>query len=662
MKENVLWEDLNKSSLDPKLKKEIDDIDQTIRAITIDFHNYEFPKYIWNYKKYLWFVADRVASIDPWQSNVDYPLVASVVDTMFGNIFDFWYEFWINESKLKRLCTEAFDFRWTGKTVFKEVTKEILITWKGYVKDLLIKENHTEKIFNRDLISNIKTPSLQYISIFDVMYDRTKWLTNSPFKILRTFATWDAIKAKVLPLILEQYEESEHKTATKKFDSMIKKYKDDFWHRFSMYDYNPVKSLTATTQFMNSKSWYVYTLPLCENNTDMVAWIAWDWWNINDESKNNYFLNEKKSTYELVEYTTNNRKAIFLNWNIIYIWDKHRNIWEIREANFSLVPWTWNANWVADNLGWLQDINNSLWNAFMDNIKLVMWPMFKISGNIPMWKNGTLDFKKFRAFRTNGSSNIEKISLWVTDFAPINFMQIVQAFAEQRSWVNNYIMWGQWTIERVSWGIDMKFNQYKSKLTPITDSIDQMMWHIARSWILMYFKFFSKEELTKMWITIEEIFIEWEWKKNTFDTFTINWIDIKTILDEKNITFTFNSLNKLTKENSRASIKEVLPAMLQYAWESLNMPEIVKLLAWQDFNPEKVILSDSEIKTRKQFSSQTEWWWFIPNSWETDNSQSWWYKSQYDLESKWTEPYASQQPTYQDYSDDQLISKAQSIS
>lgn len=35
---------------------------------------------------------------------------------------------------------------------------------------------------------------------------------------------------------------------------MLKAYKDTPGSRFSMYDYNPVKSLTATTQFYNSKA------------------------------------------------------------------------------------------------------------------------------------------------------------------------------------------------------------------------------------------------------------------------------------------------------------------------------------------------------------------------------------------------------------------------
>lgn len=74
-----------------------------------------------------------------------------------------------------------------------------------------------------------------------------------------------------------------------------------------------------------------------------------------------------------------------------------------------------------------------LWNSFLDNVKLNLGPMFKISGNIPTGKNGTLDFRKFRTIRSNGSGDIEKIQLGVNDFAPVNFMQIVESFSQQRS-------------------------------------------------------------------------------------------------------------------------------------------------------------------------------------------------------------------------------------
>lgn len=74
-----------------------------------------------------------------------------------------------------------------------------------------------------------------------------------------------------------------------------------------------------------------------------------------------------------------------------------------------------------------------LWNSFLDNIKLNLGPMFKITGNLPMGKNGTLDFKKFRTFRTNGSMDIEKIQLGSDSFAPMQFMQLVETTGQQRS-------------------------------------------------------------------------------------------------------------------------------------------------------------------------------------------------------------------------------------
>lgn len=107
---------------------------------------------------------------------------------------------------------------------------------------------------------------MYYISIFDVMYDRNKGLTDSPYKIIRTFATGDAIKKKVLPLILaNESDTAVRKVQEKKFDKILKDYKDRIGMRFSMYDYNPVKSLTAATQFYNANTETNYDLPFAKD-------------------------------------------------------------------------------------------------------------------------------------------------------------------------------------------------------------------------------------------------------------------------------------------------------------------------------------------------------------------------------------------------------------
>jgi hypothetical protein len=52
MSEKILSLD-ETNKLDSKLKKELDDVRQVIYQTSMDFHNYIFPKYINNYKKYL---------------------------------------------------------------------------------------------------------------------------------------------------------------------------------------------------------------------------------------------------------------------------------------------------------------------------------------------------------------------------------------------------------------------------------------------------------------------------------------------------------------------------------------------------------------------------------------------------------------------------------
>lgn len=178
-----------------------------------------------------------------------------------------------------------------------------------------MKEENSETFFGKKISQVVKKPSMYYVSIFDVMYDRTKGLANSPYTIIRTFATGASIKEKILPLIMEEMPAGiDRKAEEKKFDALMKSYKDQIGSRFSLFDYNPVKSLTSTTQFYNSDSSLNYNLPFCKSASDIKAgWAIDGTTSGNDEQKNNYFLNAKASTYELVEYSTSDEKVVFVN-------------------------------------------------------------------------------------------------------------------------------------------------------------------------------------------------------------------------------------------------------------------------------------------------------------------------------------------------------------
>lgn len=71
-------------------------------------------------------------------------------------------------------------------------------------------------------------------------------------------------------------------------------------------------------------------------------------------------------------------------------------------------------------------------------------------------------------------------------------------------------------------------------------------------------------------------------------------MDIRNIIDESSVSFTYNSLDRLTKENSRKILTEAFPAMAQYMPDKVNMDEFVKVFAGEDFDPSKIIVKSQQ--------------------------------------------------------------------
>lgn len=140
-------------------------------------------------------------------------------------------------------------------------------------------------------------------------------------------------------------------------------------------------------------------------------------------------------------------------------------------------------------------------------------------------------------------------------------MDKVQAYGDLRVGTNNYVTGGAGAIERVELGITQKQNAYDQKLKPINDAMDQMGASITRSWLQMFLKFFTIEELGESGILIEKIYDD----KNKFKTININGTDLKSILDERKINFSYTSMEKNKKSIIRETFITQLPALLQYA-------------------------------------------------------------------------------------------------
>jgi len=538
---------------------------------TIDrFEQEKFPKYIDNYKQYLWYTLDRLADIESWQTNISYPLAASIIDTEFANLFDFNFVFWVQEDKFKELCWDVFDYKSQGKMALKGALKECLICWEWFTETGLLKKTEEYSFLQGKYKEKVvtKKPTVEFTSIFNVFYDDVQGINKSEYQIKRVFNTGDYIKWKYAVLF------EDGKTPDRNIIWYINKVlniavKDKT--RFSIYDYNPIKRINNFSNIITKSH---------NNGTPLSTMIGQQRDQLNKIDENNFYLVNDKKSYEVVEYICKWKLTVYIDGNLLYTGEPIID-WEVasvRGITFNEVPGAWTSNGQIDNLSHLQNMQTWIWNWFLDNMKMQLSWMFTVKGNVPgMSRDGKMRFEKFKALRMSPDSSIERLDLWLNDFSPINTVQFIEQITEKRAWVNWYLLWGQSKVERVSDSINLIHDQYKSKLTPVIDSVQIMMWWVAKAWILTYLKYFTEEELTELWLTITK-------EKGKL---LINWIRVDKIIRDEAISFKFNSLRNIEKEKKRWIIKEVFMSLIQMK-QDVNVDEVMNALLDDDFDLEKL--------------------------------------------------------------------------
>lgn len=137
----------------------------------------------------------------------------------------------------------------------------------------------------------------------------------------------------------------------------------------------------------------------------------------------------------------------------------------------------------------------------------------------------------------------------------------------------------------------------------------------------MYLKFFTMEELKKMWVQVDKVYETDDNWKSIFKTITLNSIDIRDIIDETNITFTYNSLDKVTKETLRWNLMQNLQYLLQYSGWQMNMQEVANVLAWLDFDPTKLFKKE-KAEVQPTWNNFWEQWWQYQQYWQQQSEYS----------------------------------------
>lgn len=559
------------------------DVIDLCRNVIPYFVNSFFSRYIQDYKLYLGYKGDRAKKIQSWQTNINVPLVPAIVDTMYSSMYDSKMKFnlngWVEGQDI--LLNKAFDYKYNGRNVLLEAIKEAIITGKGFIKPYFNKYTEDIIINGVNYGKTHKRPELTYISIFDIFYDYNGTMEDSPFFIERHIMSRKNI--------IKRYKADLNKG--NKDESYIDMVIGKDGQRFCDYDYNRVRNILAyedlivreqkdTTAHLSTTVW--------ERNRNSHNADAHGLESSSIEHSNNVFGVdfEKNKVYEVIEYRDEDGLTVLVDGELLLRKKEKQFIGKVYDISFSRIPGTSDSTGISTNIWDLQTMINTLQNIHLDGLKMNTSPMYEQVGwlNQMLGNKNKIVYEPFKIVPTNTAGALKKIEMGVGSFEPVNAVQFLEGMAEKRVGVNEYIIWGQGKVERVSGGVDLIFNQYKSKLMPITNSVNEAMGKIARDILIMYAMYFSKSELIDMGLKKEYKVVD--------------------LINEDGITFQLTSLALLDKEEGLKHLLDNLGPItnLMGGTESPNIDsrEVLKAVLTKEVDIDKMFPDKKPVQPQMQ--------------------------------------------------------------
>lgn len=542
-----------------------------------------FNRYIQDYKDYLWYKWDRAKEIQDWQTNVVFPLIAWMVDTMYASIYDSKFKFTLTGEWLKwtdKLLNHAFDYEWRWKVALMEAAKECIITGKWFLEPYFMAYQEKKVVRGKNYGKIIKRPVIEYASVFDIFYDYNGKVEDSPFIIKRSILNRKAI--------IQRYSNKIGKNAEATVDSILA---TEVREQYSQYDINRVKHIIAYEDIIKEKKNLLTMIPTIKANG------VNDWDTLNE--RNNVFAVDfsKNKVYEVIEYNDDTTTTVLIDGKELF--SRPRKLWIdwplIQSFSFNQIPWTSDSLWVSSMNKDNQMISNSLFNIYLDNLKMWIAPMFEAVGgmNSFLGTSNKIEYSPYKVVATNTPWSLRKVDLGIAWFEPVNAIQFMSTVSRERVGINEYVMWVQGKVERIAWWVDMLFNQYKSRLMPLTNSINTAMGRTAKIILVMYATYYKESELKELWLE---------------DT-----LDIARFLDEKNVKFQLSTLSLLENEEKLEYINENLVSLSNLSqWEdgkpTLNIHELVKALLTKEINVEAILTPKEQPQQYNQGGFNPQWW------------------------------------------------------
>lgn len=616
-----------------RTRSEVQRIIQTIK------NHYEiniWQKWITWYKNYLLYKQDRAEDILDFQTNVKLPIVKMFVDTMWTSVYDNNLEIKItgrnpedhkNSEAMLNYTQWWFSVSNSRKHLMQSL-KEAMIIWNWYGKIWFI-NNETVITYKKWLEKVNKSiteqyPYIKYVSAFNVFHDPTVEYMEDSRYILERKIMHDKD-------IIEQYS-----VFIPDIKDKIANPKESPYYFFA-YDFNRIKYLA----FWNKDPIKQFMQFSTIENDYTLFW------------KNYLTIDFKKEYHEIIEYWEDDVFILIMDWEVIF---DDENPLPIKkkpyfELEYNKIPWIPFGQWMATSLEDIQEIADSIFNLTADNIKLQVAPMFSKMKwwDLFQFNDWKLKYEPFWVVEVNTPDALQRLQLWTPDFSWTNMVQFLLQLWEMSEWVNSYAVWYQNKVERSATWVSALVQSFKSRLLPLTESLNMALAKIAEMWAIIW--------VTVLPETIQVKIQTDEWK------IKFQEITMEDILGKFDIEFDAQALKTATRETRRKQAMDLLtiastawsdPSTWQYFVNMRNLWRYV--LDTFEISPEDLILTDKQI-VKKQFDInkikekytkpiQPSWlemsWWIQPLDWE-------WIKSQ-------TSPYIPSVP-----SESEIIKEAMQI-
>lgn len=415
-----------------------------------------------------------------------YPLITSIHDTFMASLYD-------NDLRPKVFPMEEVDprvvddaqlffQRWTEISE-TEQTNEIIRNEASLIGVSYWMPWYTTSIMKNEDWDNVVTfiPMLFPVSAFEMFY--SIWATDfykAPEKFRRRFIPFDWLRDVFYPIWEDDWKKKWMRSQLEKKRTAILEAPKPL----SKADFTKIYDIDAYSQ--------------------TYLWYLGDWIPTGTVYDNTFNILDSSSYCEVVDLYIGDQLMVMVNGYFVYSGDspfKYKEDFAISGRDWPFIEltyekWVWCIpSWIGKKIMWHQKQCNALFNSIADAtyrhlnpiLATVSWAITDpTTGNAPT----TIDYTEWKLYNINPSyagMNNAIMKLDWTDYnilsLAINQFENLKADAYTICWVNSYVLWWEWKVERSRYGAEQRVAASKARLSPMIKSIWRFYAKLFYHWL-----------------------------------------------------------------------------------------------------------------------------------------------------------------------------------